>query len=113
MVEPFFISTEDKPFSTSKFYSVRCCPYFSFSGTYMLRNKSVLLPTNISEDDDDENPEVLPESMSITRIEDLLAQMRFHEVPKRALFSISFELAENFVIGIKGSESPLPACASR
>ena len=63
--------------------------------------KSVLLPTNLSEDDED-NAEVLPESMSITRIEDLLAEMRFHEVPKRALFSIPFELAEGFVIGIKG-----------
>ncbi len=73
-------------------------------------DKSVLLPTNLSDDEDD-NTEVLPESMSITRIEDLLAQMRFHEVPKRALFSIPFELAENFVIGIKGSDSPLPACA--
>jgi ATP-dependent DNA helicase 2 subunit 1 len=28
--------------------------------------------------------------------------MRFHEVPKRALFSIPFELATGFVIGIKG-----------
>ncbi|KAJ3554418.1 hypothetical protein NM688_g3122 [Phlebia brevispora] len=83
IVEPFFISTEDKPFLTSKFYS------------------SVLLPTNLT-DDDENDSEVLPESMSITRIEDLLAQMRIHEMPKRALFSIPFELAENFVIGIKG-----------
>lgn len=28
--------------------------------------------------------------------------MRFHEVPKRALFSIPFELATGFIIGIKG-----------
>ena len=28
--------------------------------------------------------------------------MRFHEVPKRALFSIPFELAKGLVIGIKG-----------
>ena len=28
--------------------------------------------------------------------------MRFHEVPKRALFSIPFELATGFVISIKG-----------
>jgi ATP-dependent DNA helicase 2 subunit 1 len=28
--------------------------------------------------------------------------MRFHEVPKRALFSIPFELARGFIIGIKG-----------
>lgn len=45
---------------------------------------------------------MLPESISITRIEDLLAQMRFHEVPKRSQFSIPFELANGFVIGIRG-----------
>ena len=45
---------------------------------------------------------VLPESISITRIEELLAQMRFHEVPKRAIFSAPFTLAENFTIGLKG-----------
>ena len=28
--------------------------------------------------------------------------MRFHEVPKRALFSIPFELGADFKIGIKG-----------
>lgn len=44
----------------------------------------------------------MPESNFITRIDDLLEQMRFHEVPKRALFSIPFELADGFVIGIKG-----------
>lgn len=63
--------------------------------------QSVLLPTNLVEDDEESNA-VLPESVSITRMEDLLAQMRFREVPKRALFSVPFELAENFVIGVKG-----------
>lgn len=28
--------------------------------------------------------------------------MRFHEVPKRSLFSIPFELANGLIIGIKG-----------
>ncbi|KAK1219462.1 ATP-dependent DNA helicase II subunit 1 [Marasmius sp. AFHP31] len=84
-VEPFFISTEDKPFDVSKFYSL------------------VLQPTSLAEDEDDmDNPSVLPESISISRIEDLLAQMRFHEVPKRAQFSIPFELGKNFSIGVKG-----------
>ncbi|EKM57865.1 uncharacterized protein PHACADRAFT_116276 [Phanerochaete carnosa HHB-10118-sp] len=83
VVEPFFISSEDKLFDLSKFYS------------------SVLLPTNII-DDDEAEPGVLPETVSITRIEDLLDQMKFREVPKRALFSVPFELAENFVIGVKG-----------
>ncbi|KAG5652752.1 hypothetical protein H0H81_003839 [Sphagnurus paluster] len=86
MVEPFFISTEEKPFDVSKFYS------------------SVLLPTNLADEDeiDSSDPSVLPESISISRIEDLLAQMRFHEVPKRAHYSIPFKIAEGFTIGIKG-----------
>ncbi|KAM5544081.1 hypothetical protein V8D89_002267 [Ganoderma adspersum] len=86
-VEPFFISMEEKPFNPSKFYS------------------SVLLATNIADSDDvDENGEapILPESISIGRIEELLSQMRFHEVPKRAAFSIPFTLAPDFVIGVKG-----------
>ncbi|KAJ6486472.1 SPOC like C-terminal domain-containing protein [Mycena vitilis] len=85
-VEPFFISTEDKPFDVSKFYS------------------SVLLPNNLVDEDDvdPDDPSVLPESISISRIEDLLAQMRFHEVPKRAQFSIPFQLANGLTIGVKG-----------
>ncbi|KAF5379661.1 hypothetical protein D9615_005809 [Tricholomella constricta] len=85
-VEPFFISTPEKPFDVSKFYS------------------SVLLPTNLADEDeiDSSDPSVLPESISISRIEDLLAQMRFHEVPKRAHFSIPFKLAEGLSIGVKG-----------
>ncbi|GBE90053.1 ATP-dependent DNA helicase II subunit 1 [Sparassis crispa] len=82
-LEPFFISTAEKPFDVSKFYS------------------SVLLPSNLV-DDEESDATVLPESISITRIEDLLSQMRFHEVPKRALFSIPFQLAKGFVIGVKG-----------
>lgn len=38
----------------------------------------------------------------MARIDDLLAQMRFREMPKRALLSIPFELADGFVIGVKG-----------
>jgi len=83
-VEPFFISTAEKPFDVSKFYS------------------SVLLPTNLTEEEENADPTVLPESISISRIEDLLSQMRFHEVPKRSQFSVPFKLADNFVIGIKG-----------
>ena len=80
IVEPFFISTDSKPFDKNKFYS------------------SVLL--SATADDDEE--EGLPESISISRIEDLLSQLRFHEVPKRALFSVPFKLAEGLTIGIKG-----------
>lgn len=82
VVEPFFISTEDKPFDPMKFYS------------------NILVTTNVSGDDD--APSTLPESMSISRIEDLLSQMRFHEVPKRSQFSLPLELADGFVIGVKG-----------
>jgi len=66
--------------------------------------QSVLLPNNLVDEDDIDpsDPSVLPESISITRIDDLLAQMRFHEVPKRAGFSVPFELAKGFTIGVKG-----------
>jgi ATP-dependent DNA helicase 2 subunit 1 len=50
----------------------------------------------------DEGSDFLPATISISRIDDLLEQMRFHEVPKRALFSIPFELANGLVIGTKG-----------
>ncbi|KAI0077815.1 ku70-like protein [Panus rudis PR-1116 ss-1] len=82
LVEPFFISTEDKPFDQTKFYS------------------SVLLSSGLGDDETD--PNLLPDTISITRIEELLAQMRFHEVPKRALFSVTFELFEKVHIGVKG-----------
>ena len=62
--------------------------------------QSILGPSNVEEDDGED---LLPNSLSITRVEDLLQQMRFREMPKRALFSIPFELAEGFVIGVKGS----------
>ncbi|KAI9457031.1 SPOC like C-terminal domain-containing protein [Boletus coccyginus] len=82
-IEPFFISTTNKPFDPTKFYSS-------------------VLPSNSLGEDGDEDPGMLPASISITRIDDLLSQMRFHEVPKRALFSIPFELGKGFVIGVKG-----------
>ncbi|KAK7442502.1 ATP-dependent DNA helicase II subunit 1 [Stygiomarasmius scandens] len=85
-VEPFFISTEEKPFDMSRFY------------------KAVLRPNTFAEDEEDEGRSlsVLPESISIAKIEDLLAQMRFHEVPKRAHFSVPFQLAPGLAIGVKG-----------
>ncbi|KAI0667937.1 ku70-like protein [Trametes maxima] len=86
-VEPFFIGTDEKPFDATQFYS------------------GVLLPTNITDLDeftDDGPAPILPESISITRVDELLSQMRFHEVPKRALFSVPFTLAPGFVIGVKG-----------
>ncbi|KIJ11497.1 hypothetical protein PAXINDRAFT_171745 [Paxillus involutus ATCC 200175] len=82
-VEPFFISTPEKPFDPTKFYSS-------------------VMPSNALADEGDEDPGILPASISITRIDDLLSQMRFHEVPKRAIFSIPFELGKGFVIGVKG-----------
>lgn len=56
----------------------------------------------VEEENMSEDPFILPESISITKIEDMLAQMRFHEVPKRAIFSIPFHIADGFTIGIKG-----------
>ncbi|EIN06584.1 Ku DNA-binding complex Ku70 subunit [Punctularia strigosozonata HHB-11173 SS5] len=82
MVEPFFISTEERSFDIGKFY------------TSVLN--SHMLPT------EEEDGGALPEQISITRIDDLLGQMRFHEVPKRSLFSIGLELAPGFRISVKG-----------
>lgn len=62
-----------------------------------------VLPANVLGEDESADPDVLPESASITRIDDLLEQMRFHEQPKRALFSVPFELGNGFTIGVKGS----------
>lgn len=65
--------------------------------------QSVLLATNLTDSDEPgEDGQILPESISIGQIEELLAQMRFHEVPKRALFSVPFTLAPDFTIGVKG-----------
>jgi ATP-dependent DNA helicase 2 subunit 1 len=60
--------------------------------------QNVLVSDALGNDDYD----FLPAAVSISRIDDLLEQMRFHEVPKRALFSVPFELAKGLVIGIKG-----------
>ena len=65
--------------------------------------QSVLLATNLNDSDEPgEDGQILPESISIGQIEELLAQMRFHEVPKRSQFAVPFELANGFVIGVKG-----------
>ncbi|KAL5485891.1 KU70 [Sanghuangporus weigelae] len=81
-VEPFFISTDEKPFAPAKFYS------------------AVLGPSLDEEGEEDDG--LLSDTISVSRIDDLLAQMRFREMPKRALFSVPFELGEGFVIGVKG-----------
>ena len=52
--------------------------------------------------EDENNTSLLPQSISITKIEELLQQMRIKEVPKRSFFSIPFYLAEGFTIGVKG-----------
>ncbi|KIM53000.1 hypothetical protein SCLCIDRAFT_18053 [Scleroderma citrinum Foug A] len=81
-IEPFFVSTPEKPFDVTKFYSS-------------------VLPSNVV-GNEQEDTGVLPDSISITRMDDLLEQMRFHEQPKRALFSIPLELGKGFTIGVKG-----------
>ncbi|KZP10481.1 Ku DNA-binding complex, Ku70 subunit [Athelia psychrophila] len=84
-VEPFFISDPARPFDPSKFYT------------------SILLPAHIDEGEDDADAG-LPDRLSITRIDDLLAQMRFHEVPKRALFSITMSFPPSSAKGSKDGE---------
>ncbi|KAF9650204.1 Ku DNA-binding complex, Ku70 subunit [Thelephora ganbajun] len=81
-IEPFFIASEGQPFDVLRFYS------------------SVLPADTFTEDEN--NTSLLLQSISITRIEELLEQMRVKEVPKRSLFSIPFHLAEGFTIGVKG-----------
>ncbi|EJD06786.1 ku70-like protein [Fomitiporia mediterranea MF3/22] len=81
-VEPFFISTEEKSFDPTKFYSA-------------------VLGSSL-EEEAEESDGLLSDAISVSRIDDLLAQMRFREMPKRALFSIPFELGDGFVIGVKG-----------
>jgi len=115
-VEPFFISTDDKPFDVSKFYSVRSSGPLFLKANLSL-TQSVLVPTNLGDDDElQEESSILPESISVSRIEDLLSQMRFHEVPKRSLFSVPLELGDGFKIGIKGygysREAPPPNTAN-
>ncbi|KAJ3811893.1 SPOC like C-terminal domain-containing protein [Lentinula aff. lateritia] len=83
IVEPFFIQSEDRRFDVTKFYSS-------------------VLQTNAFADDVDSDPFILNQSISISRIEDLLSQMRFREVAKRALFNIPFALAKGLTIGVKG-----------
>lgn len=62
---------------------------------------------------DEDSTSLLPESISITRIEELLEQMRIKEVPKRTLFSIPFHLAEGFTIGVGGYVLFLPLVGNR
>jgi ATP-dependent DNA helicase 2 subunit 1 len=78
--------------------------FLTIATVYALINilQTVLLPTNLDVDDEGEDGSILPESISLTRIEDLLAQMRFHEVPKRAMFTSTLKLGEGFIIGVKG-----------
>lgn len=106
-MEPFFINTEEKPFDITKFYSVsttakrRC--YFEEYSLLLCPPKSILVSDDLEGDNELQGDgSILPESISISRIEDLLSQMRIREVPKRSLFSIPFHLADGFTIGIKG-----------
>lgn len=62
---------------------------------------------------DEDGTSLLPPSISITRVEELLEQMRIREIPKRALFSIPFHLAEGFTIGVKGYVQFLPILGSK
>jgi ATP-dependent DNA helicase 2 subunit 1 len=82
--------------TNSGLYALIC---FFFNTIFLLNSLQSILVSDSSGDDD---ADFLPAEISISRIDDLLEQMRFHEVPKRALFNIPFELATGLVIGIKG-----------
>lgn len=56
----------------------------------------------LAEEETESGDGLLPDSFSISRVDDLLMQMKFREMPKRTLFSIPFEIGEGFVIGVKG-----------
>ena len=62
---------------------------------------------------DENSTPLLPQSISITGIEELLEQMRIKEVPKRTLFSIPFHLFEGFTIGVRGFVLLLPTPENR
>lgn len=98
-VEPFFIASENQPFNVSKFYSVMV--KFPSSSLGILIGKQSVLPADTFTEDEN-NTALLPQSISITKIEELLEQMRIKEVPKRTLFSIPFHLSGGFTIGVKG-----------
>ena len=89
-------------------YSSPLPPFVFQRLPYPSHDQSVLLPSTITSDEDEDNESFIPESISISRIDDLLAQMRFHEVPKRAQFSIGMELGAGWVIGVKGCVSFFP-----
>lgn len=65
-----------------------------------MKRQSILPADTFTTDED--STSLPPESISITRIEELLEQMRIKEVPKHTLFSIPFHLAEGFTIGVRG-----------
>ena len=82
-IEPFFISTPNKPFDPTKSYI-----------EILSRN------AESSADNDNEDLQLIPDV--IQGFERLLEDIKIRETPKRALFSIPFTLGEGFTIGIKG-----------
>ena len=82
-IEPFLISTPDKPFDPTKSYT-----------EILWRN------TDPSAENDDEDLQLIPDV--IQGFDRLLEDIRIRETPKRALFSIPFTLGDGFTIGIKG-----------
>jgi len=82
-IEPFLISTPNKPFDPTKSY-VSILP----------RN------TESSADNDNEDFQIIPDV--IQGFDRLLEDIKIRETPKRALFSIPFSLGDGFTIGIKG-----------
>ncbi|KAF9507144.1 hypothetical protein BS47DRAFT_1398864 [Hydnum rufescens UP504] len=74
---PFFISTEDRPFDISRFYAD-------------------VLSGGAEED------EISPFSDVCEGFDQVIAEMKIREMPKRSVWSIPLNIADNFVIGVKG-----------
>ncbi|BFZ63850.1 ATP-dependent DNA helicase II subunit 1 [Saitoella coloradoensis] len=80
-IEPFFIRSGEGKFDVSKFW------------------EQVVLPADVEETEEDE-PELVMDAK--TRYKHLLSAITAKSVPKRAIFSVPFELGPGFQIGVKG-----------
>lgn len=79
IITPFFIQRVGKTFDRSKFWD------------------QVLPPEDPGEDDiNGQRPDI------ITELESLIQEMKIRELPKRAVFSVPFHLANDLTIGVKG-----------
>lgn len=84
-IEPFFITTEEKPFSVTAHYSD------------ILSRPAVSVAS-----DDPEERIAVPIPTPLSGFKRILSEISIREAPKRAFFHITMTLGENFEIGVKG-----------